>query len=376
MTFSVGSYANIPYVYGNLLPGGWANLSGQTHVFTLDPDDYCFNPGIGLNLNALGLLSQVGMGNYGFGGASLNLPDVQTVAESICNPITNNITDGLIKQSKTAVESAKPKLEAMLNDEKFKDKKAEIEALKKRLEEQEQKLKELEADTSMKPNDKQKKAQEIHDEIVKITNDCIALSASVTSTAAAAADNTAADNTATDNTATDNTATDNTATETQGYAAASAAPTTGTSGTTSQPATNTDAKQAQQLADRFHDAITKTSLGIACTDDEEFEAVCSTIDENNVSGILSKYQDSYGNSFMEDFMWDADHEQKQKYGRQIARALREKAASLGISDKCKDSIEKILKELDDVNIDNDIYIEFDNVLTEIESAEKAKKSQA
>ena len=137
MTFSYASYPNIPYVYGNLLPGGWANFSGQTHVFTLDPDDYCFNPGMQLNGNALAQLSQVGAGGFGF---SMQMPDQATVdqmAKGILAPIANDHANQNIRSCDAVIENAKTQLQGIIDNEKTSaEDKAKAQELITKLEEQ------------------------------------------------------------------------------------------------------------------------------------------------------------------------------------------------------------------------------------------------
>ena len=70
-----------------------------------------------------------------------------------------------------------------------------------------------------------------------------------------------------------------------------------------------------------------------------------------------------GESFMEAFMWDADASQKKKYGKQIARALRDKAEKLGVYDQCKEDFAKIDKEMGSwLWISNDVSQNYDNII--------------
>lgn len=75
--------------------------------------------------------------------------------------------------------------------------------------------------------------------------------------------------------------------------------------------------------DKYYDAIDGIGTG------ESFDAVLNNINEENVMDYVlgwNKYHSAEkGESFMEAFMWDADASQKKKYGKQIARALRDKA---------------------------------------------------
>lgn len=129
-------------------------------------------------------------------------------------------------------------------------------------------------------------------------------------------------------------------------------------------------RSAAFMAQEFRDAINYTNwLGIAGTDDEKFNNICSQINKDNVMDLMlayNRFQSSEdGESFMEAFMYDADGEQKPKYGKQIANALKEKAIEVGVYDECKDDFAIIYDELGDFSIDNTIYENFDNIIEKI-----------
>ena len=126
------------------------------------------------------------------------------------------------------------------------------------------------------------------------------------------------------------------------------------------------------LAERFYNSVTATGLfGIPCTDDDEFEAVCSELNKNNILGVMIAYHESHpGESFMEAFMWDADHGQKRDYGKQIRNVLFEKARELGVTKECANDFKEIDEELDDWCISNDISKNFDNIIGILAKASK------
>ena len=127
-----------------------------------------------------------------------------------------------------------------------------------------------------------------------------------------------------------------------------------------------------QLAEKFYDAINDTGwFGIPCTDDEAFEDVCSQLNKDNILDVMLAYNESHpGESFMEGFMWDADHGQKRDYGKHIRNVLFEKARELGVTKECAKDFEKIDNALDDWFISNNISENYDNIIKIIARAEK------
>ena len=126
-----------------------------------------------------------------------------------------------------------------------------------------------------------------------------------------------------------------------------------------------------QLAEQFYNAVNDTTLGIPCTDDEAFESVCSQLNKNNILDVMLAYSESHpGESFMEAFMWDADHGQKRDYGKHIRNVLFEKARELGVTKECANDFKEIDEELDDYCISNDISKNFDNIIGILAKASK------
>ena len=100
------------------------------------------------------------------------------------------------------------------------------------------------------------------------------------------------------------------------------------------------------------------------------EEVLNLVNKDNVMDLVlawNKYHSGEeGESFIEAFMWDADSGQKEKYGKLIARALRDKAEELGIYDECREDFAKIDKEMGSwLYISNDIAQNYDNIIAKI-----------
>lgn len=362
MTYSYSSIPNIPYVYGNLLPGGWANFSGETHVYTVDPDMLDFTAALGLNQNALTRLGNIGGGSYNIPGIQTQLPDLNTYVQGITNPIINQQASSNISSCLNAIKATRDKLNAMLLQEGITDaQKDEINKLLKELEEQENKLTELTgSQDKYTPQEALEKSREIQNAIREIATKAAKVGQGEQTTG-------------TQTTGTQTTGTQTTGSQTTGETTGTQ--TTGTQTTETQGSSGTTGNYSNtviDMVDSFYDAT--YCVG---TDDEVFEAVCGAISKDNVIDVMRCWQDLHGaekgESFMKAFMWDADRSQKITYGKQIARALRAKAMELGIMDECKEDFAKIDKEMGSwVYVNNDVYQNYDNIIQRI--AEKEGKT--
>lgn len=357
MTYSYLSLPNIPYVYGNILPGGWANFSGETHVFTVDPNMLQFNGGLGLNQLALGMLNNFGTTNYSIPGLQSPLPNIDTYVQGITNPIINQQASSNINSCMAAIKATRDKLNAMLLQEGITDaQKEEINKLLKELEEQENQLSELtKSQDKYTPQEALNKSREIQNAIRETATKAakIGQPSTPTSTDTSTSTSTSTDTSTSTSTDTSTSTSTSTDTETQGAAGR----------------TGNFSNAAIELVDAFHDATYCTG-----TDDETFEAVCSSINKDNVMEVMRCWQELHGaekdESFMEAFMWDADRSQKITYGKQIARALRAKAMELGIMDECREDFAKISKEMGSwLWVDNDVYQNYDNIIQKIAEKE-------
>ena len=278
----------------------------------------------------------------------MQLPSQEAVtqdAQAIVNPIVNQLATSNINSCVNAIKATRDKLNAMLLKEGITDaEKDQINKLLDKLTAIEDEIKEItENQNKYTPGEALEKSREAQNKLRELVNEASQIGTTG--------------------------ATDATGTGTETENATGTATETGAS-TETQGATANNKKVARIIADNFHDAVTY----LWGTDDEKFDAVCEALDEDNIIDTMNQYKSSYGNSFMEDFMWDADYDQKRTYGKQIARILRDKATELGIMDKCEDDFAKIFKELDcKFWINNDIFQEFDNVVAKITKAQRAQE---
>lgn len=110
------------------------------------------------------------------------------------------------------------------------------------------------------------------------------------------------------------------------------------------------------------------------TKDKQLEQALDSLNENNIMDFLcgwNKYHSSEkGESFMKAFMWDADSEQKVKYGRKIKNLLVRRAEKSGIYDELKDKFGEIDSELSSTfYVNNDIADTYDEIIAKIAEAE-------
>ena len=240
------------------------------------------------------------------------------------------------------------------------EQKNKINELLDRLQEQEDKLKDLTKSTDLDPETAYKKAREIEDEIRKIVNEASELWKSSTSTSTSSTTTTTDETTSTDesnSTEESNSTDESTSTE--------------ESDTPEGTSIDNFSPEVVEMVDVFNDAI-HVWHG---TDDEAFDLVCSNINKDNVLEVMlawNKYHSGQdGESFMEAFMWDADATQKKQFGKLIARALRDRAVELGVYNECREEFAKIDKELNSFFwISNDISKEFDLIIAKL--AEKTE----
>ena len=384
MTFSYLSLANIPYVYGNLLPGGWMNLSGQTHVYTIDPDMYCFNPGMGLNMNAQMQLSQFGVG--GFGIPPMQMPSqeqIQALSNAIIAPIIDQMKqqeaqalaaqvaqcDGNAKACELAIKTLKEKFNAKLEQEGITDNEKEdvnalleqLDKVEKELKEQKEKLEELKnSEDKSGVQEISKKIGELNTQLNGIARDYNSVGSGelkekyekVDAEEEKVNENKEAEKD--EKTGDDNKTDKDKKTEKQGAVE-------------KNKYTKQDEK-IDEIVEDFHKAINGPG-----TDNDLFKDTVNKLDEDNIIKVMKAYQDEFGTSFMKDFMEDANKEQATVLGDKIRKILRAKAKKLGIYDECKKDFKKINNE---VNIswyqvfDYTVYKNFNNVIEKIAEAEK------
>lgn len=348
------SYANLPF--WNILPMGVTNYGGDTQIFTM-PDYAGSNIGMYLNPAA-----QAQMNTGFYPGLSLQAPINQDAVNNMANamlyPVLNQITSATINNCLSNIAMTTQKLNAMLQNEDTKKYADEINALLDRLKEQEAKLKELTESTDLDPKTANKKANEIETEVRNIVKDAAQIGKVDNNNNNNENVNEAEDAEQNDNL--DDVDNNDEAEEVS--------------------EDNADDKSAQgadgkfsaniiSLIDRFYDATYRIG-----TDNDEFNAVCDTVSKDNVLDIMLGWKKYHGaeksESFMTAFMYDADRSQKIKYGKQIARALRDKATELGIYDECRDDFAAIDKEMGSwFYVNNDVAKNYDNIIAKIAKKE-------
>lgn len=354
MSLTWNSYPNVPFI--GVLPCGITNYGGDTQVFTIDPDEIgaATYPILQLNPIATAMLNQRTMAQM----PQYNVPSQQQIddeANKIATSIVNDINTNMLKQSLNVstqnLAAQKTRLNALLaNTDLAEADKTEVNRLLNKIQEEETKINEL--NNKMKDMDSAealKEAQEIEIEIRQIQEDVKKIKTQEKQQTPSA-------------------------TETQGGQQnspvadiSSNQQNTPVSDTQSNPQSKQThgkiTEEHRQLADLFHDAITG-----AGTDDETFNTVCEYLNKDNIVEVMAAYEETYGSSFMNDFMGDADSGflcaggQKVKYGRHIARALRARAIESGVFNECKEDLQTINKEMDStLYVSNDIYENYDNI---------------
>jgi hypothetical protein len=354
MTFSYLSTPSIPYVYGNILPGGWANFSGQTHVFTIDPDDYCFNPGIGLNFNAINMLNQIGYGNYNINMGSIvpppfmgmpqpQMPDpaqANEILKQILAPVNeqldmlaNQQANQNIQTCDLAIQGSKQKLEAMLQDENLSEEdKAKVQGLLDRVNEAEEKLKNIKENTDkLSAQEAQAETAKIAQELNNIANEAIQISSGKVE-----------DNNDEVKEEAENDGKEPQHASVDGYNA-----------------------QVQNDVENFYCSVYR-----AGTDENTLGDFMNGFTKDNVMDRLctfNKYHSQEeGESLMKAFVDDTSGSLRKDGCRKVAFSLRLKADELGIYDECAADFAAINRELRSFwGVSNSIYKHFDNIAAKI-----------
>ena len=351
------SYANLPF--WNILPMGVTNYGGDIQVYTV-PDYVGGSIGMALNPAA-----QAQLGNTGYPGLNLtpqiDSTAVQNQANSLLYPALNKLTSMSINNCMNNIAMTTQRLNAMLQDDKNKEHADEINALLDKLKEQEKALKELMQSTDLDPRTAFDEAEKIENAVRQIVKDASQIGKTKKSEDVDDKDDKKVDETddeKVENKDTEEVNDNNDQNEVEEES--------------TQGADGKFAKNIVSLIDRFYDATYR--LG---TDNDEFNAVCDSVNKDNVLDVMLGWKKFHGaeknESFMTAFMYDADRSQKIKYGKQIARALRDKAEELGIYDECRDDFAAIDKEMGSwFYVDNDVAKNYDNIIAKI--AENSGKS--
>jgi len=393
--------ANIPY--WSILPMGMSNYGGDVQIY--DIPEYV-NSRIGMMLNPM---AQAGLNQYLSAGgvpsiqpAQINQGTVDNLARSWLGGAEDNLSATNLNASRQNIEAAKTRLNAKLQTEGISDEdKKKVTDLLERLDEQEKKLKELQENKEISSEERYKKSKEIEKAVRDIVAETSQLKiepmAKKEEENADKADGENADNAdnAEEKTAEEKAAEAKAAEEkaAEGKPGAEAAEATQTGQEpqgvnegyfvapeyadqvgqynaelkAQQDAATGGVRTPQQMAQSFSEAVNND--GWWGTDNDKFEAVVKQINKDNVMPLLLAYNQTQtagkGESFMEAFMWDANHNQKRDYGKQIADALQEKALETGVYEICKEDFKAIYDALDDFCISNDISANFDNIVERI-----------
>ncbi len=359
--FTQESYANLPY--WNYLPMGVTNYGGDTQVFTI-PEYASGQIGLYLNPAAQAQMNQSitfpGMNN----GPVINPTAVDNMTKEILYPTLNKLTSGTINTCLRNISMTKQRLNAMLQSENTKEEdKAKINELLDKLKVQEEKLKELAESTDLDPKTAYDKANEIENNIREIVNQASKIQSGTkvkSEDKEDKVDKEDDDRVDKKDKKDDETTVDNDDDEATG------------AGVDKNKAKVDNFSSANiSLVDDFYDATY-----CAGTNNPKFEAVCGAITKDNVMDIMlawNKYHSAEkGESFMQAFMDDANSGfccaggQKVKYGKQIARALREKAEELGIYDECRADFAAIDKEMGSwFYVNNGVAQNYDNIIKKI-----------
>lgn len=387
------TFANIPY-YG-CLPMMQTNFGGDLQLCTIEP--YAgYN--IGYNLNPVaqqtwgGSIFNAGQAatcyaaNPFAGGGVSSAPSTSGIptpgtqgfndavrrgAAQIVAPILNNMTSQNLNRCLANIQQAKTALEAQLTNTNITDEqKKQVNDMLDKVKAQEDELKKIAESSDLDPKTAYEKVGEQEKALRQILVDTSKLIKDINTPASSSTGETT-----TTSTGETTTAGETTTTPTGTVAAHSATTPEGASadessevdenGEIKNPANNVDVFGWIQ---KFYDA----TYGGWSTDNDTFNAVCDGINKDTVMPLMVSWNANKskekGESFMDAFLWDADRDQKIKYGKQISTALRQKAMELGIAQDpaLQEAFSKIDHEMNSLfYVDNDKASEGYNKAIEI-----------
>lgn len=388
------TFANIPY-YG-CLPMMQTNFGGDLQLCTIEP--YAgYN--IGYNLNPVaqqtwgGSIFNAGQAatcyaaNPFAGGGVSSAPSTSGIptpgtqgfndavrrgAAQIVAPILNNMTSQNLNRCLANIQQAKTALEAQLTNTNITDdQKKQVNDMLDKVKAQEDELKKIAESSDLDPKTAYEKVGEQEKALRQILVDTSKLIKDINTPASSSTGETT-----TTSTGETTTAGETTTTSTTGTAAAHSATTpegastdesseVDENGEIKNPANNVDVFSWVQ---KFYNA----TYGGWSTDNDTFNAVCDQINKDTVMPLMISWNANKskekGESFMDAFLWDADRDQKIKYGSQIAGELRKKAMELGINDnpELQEAFAKIDHEMNSLFwVDNDKASEGFNKAIEI-----------
>ena len=354
------SYANMPY--WGCLPIMHTNFGGDTQICTIEPYS-AYN--LGYSLNPFAQQSWGPMGGsiwncyaaspYGGGGGGCSSPAMQEAivrgAQQLLAPALNNLTSMNLNRCIGNIGQMKTRLEAALQDPNISDTdKEQINAKLDEIAAKEKELQEIAKSTDLDPQTAYQKVAALEKDVrgimtstAKMLNE-IAKAASSTSETTTTEENTSTG----ENTSTSTSTSEQTSTE-----------------ESSQGKVDEFGAEVIAAVDQFHGATYKWG-----TDNDKMREVLNLVNKDNVMELMLAWNKFHsaekGESLMEAFMWDANSGDKEKYGKAIASALRQKADELGIFDECREDFAAIDKEMGSwFYISNDVSKNYDNIIKKI-----------
>lgn len=388
------TFANIPY-YG-CLPMMQTNFGGDLQLCTIEP--YAgYN--IGYNLNPVaqqtwggsifnpGAATCYAANPFSNGGCSstpvssgIPTPGTQGFNEAvrrgasqIVGNVLNTMTSQNLNRCLANIQQAKTALEAQLTNTNITDEqKKQVNDMLDKVKAQEEELKKIAESSDLDPKTAYEKVGEQEKALRQILVDTSKLIKDINAPASSSTGETT-----TTSTGETTTAGETTTTATSGTAAAHSATTPEGASTDETTSTDESSPEIENPANdvnvfswvqKFYDA----TYGGWSTDNDAFNAVCDGINKDTVMPLMISWNANKskekGESFMDAFLWDADRDQKIKYGKQISTALRQKAMELGIAQDpaLQEAFSKIDHEMNSLFwVDNDKASEGYNKAIEI-----------
>ena len=388
------TFANIPY-YG-CLPMMQTNFGGDLQLCTIEPyagynigynlnpvaqqtwGGSIFNPGAATCyaanpfINGGGSSTPVSSGIPTPGTQGFN-EAVRRGASQIVGNVLNTMTSQNLNRCLANIQQAKTALEAQLTNTNITDdQKKQVNDMLDKVKAQEEELKKIAESSDLDPKTAYEKVGEQEKALRQILVDTSKLIKDINAPASSSTGETT-----TTSTGETTTAGETTTTATSGTAAAHSATTPEGASTDETTSTDESSPEIENPANdvnvfswvqKFYDA----TYGGWSTDNDAFNAVCDGINKDTVMPLMISWNANKskekGESFMDAFLWDADRDQKIKYGKQISLALRQKAMELGIAQDpaLQEAFSKIDHEMNSLFwVDNDKASEGYNKAIEI-----------
>lgn len=350
------SLANIPY--WGCLPMMYTNYGGDTQISTI-PSYAGYNLNLLFNPAAQATWGTTGLGNNPWMQTpQINQQAVMQQAQALLTPALNQLTSQNINLCINNIATTKSRLQSAMQAEGTTEKERDqIQKILDQLKEQENKINEIKNSENLDPQTAYQKVSEIESNVSKLVREAIKLINKTTGS-------------------TDTTSSTGSTSTTGSTGSTNTTETTASTKTTESTSTTETTETTQGKVDDFSEdvkaAVDQAYDAMYCwgTKDEALEEVLNLINKDNVMDLMlgwNKYHSGEkGETFMDAFMWDADAGQKEKYGKLIARALRDKAEELGIYDQCRADFAAIDKEMNSwLYISNDVSANYNNIIAKI-----------